>query len=45
MVRHKVANFSEWQLVIDWYSGVQRNAGLKMERVLRNLDDPTEGVL
>ncbi len=45
MVRHKVANFSEGKLVIDWYSGVQRNAGLKVERVLRSLDDPTEGVL
>lgn len=45
LVRHKVADFSAWKRVFDSHRAAQRKAGLRVERVLHNLDDPNEVVL
>ena len=41
-VRHKVADFSDWKRVFDSHSAAQQAAGLRVERVLRNMDNPNE---
>ena len=41
-VRHKVADFSDWKRVFDSHSAAQQAAGLRVECVLRNMDDPNE---
>ena len=45
LVRHKVADFAKWKRVFDSHAEAQRKSGLRIERVLRNLDDPSEVVL
>lgn len=45
LVRHKVADFPAWKRVFDSHRAAQQKAGLRVERVLRNLDDPSEVVL
>lgn len=45
LVRHKVADFPGWKRVFDSHSAAQEAAGLRIERVLRNVDDPDEVVL
>ena len=45
LVRHKVADFSNWKRVFDSHAEAQRQSGLRIEKVLRNLDDPNEVVL
>ncbi len=42
LVRHKVADFEAWQRVFDSRAEAQQKAGLRIARVLRNLDDPHE---
>ncbi len=42
LVRHKVADFEAWQRVFDSHAEAQQKAGLRIARVLRNLDDPHE---
>ncbi len=42
LVRHKVADFSNWKRVFDSHSAARQEAGLGAERVLRNVDDPNE---
>ncbi len=42
LVRHKVADFEAWQRVFDSHAEAQQKAGLRIARVLRNLDDPSE---
>ena len=41
-VRHKVADFCDWKHVFDSDSAAQQAAGLQVERILRNIDDPDE---
>jgi hypothetical protein len=45
LVRHEVADFSRWKLVFDSHAEAQREAGLKVEKILRGLDDPNQVVL
>ena len=45
LVRHKVDDFDAWKAVFDSHVQSQKDAGLGVERVLRNLDDPSEVVL
>jgi hypothetical protein len=42
LVRHKVADFARWKEVFESHAAAQREAGLRVEKVLRNLDDPDE---
>lgn len=42
LVRHKVADFSSWKRVFDSHSAAQQEAGLRVEKVLRNVDHPNE---
>ena len=44
LVRHKVADFDNWKRVLDCHATAQRKPGLTVEKVVRNLDDPTEVV-
>jgi hypothetical protein len=45
LVRHKVKEFHEWKHVFDAHRNAQRDAGLRIERVMRNLYEPNEVVL
>ena len=45
LVRHKVADFAKWKQVFDSHAEAQRQAGLRVEKVLRNVDDRNEVVL
>ena len=45
LVRHKVADFSQWKRVFDSHSAAQRQAGLKITNVMHNADDANEIVL
>jgi hypothetical protein len=42
LVRHKVKEFHEWKRLFDAHQDAQRQAGLKIEKVLRNLYEPNE---
>jgi len=42
LVRHKVKEFHEWKRVFDTHKEAQRNAGLRIEKVMRNLYEPNE---
>jgi hypothetical protein len=42
LVRHKVANFTKWKTVFDSHAEAQQQAGLKIEKILTNMDDPNE---
>lgn len=42
LVRHKVGEFHEWKRVFDAHKDAQRHAGLRIERVMRNLYAPNE---
>ena len=44
LVRHKVADFDNWKRFFDSHVIAQQESGLRVEKVLRNLDDPTEVV-
>ncbi len=39
LVRHKVADFTRWKRVFDSHAAAQREAGLTVKHVLRNMDD------
>jgi hypothetical protein len=45
LVRHKVADFAQWKRVFDSHAEAQRQSGLCIEKVLRNIDDPQEVIL
>jgi hypothetical protein len=45
LVRHKVADFSQWKPAYDAHSPAREKAGLKEEHLLRNADDPNEVIL
>lgn len=40
--RNKVADFDRWKRVFDSHAEAQRAAGLRVEHVWRNIDDPAE---
>jgi hypothetical protein len=42
LVRHKVREYDEWKRVFDAHKDAQRKAGLRIERVMRNLYEPQE---
>lgn len=42
LVRHKVKEFQEWKRVFDAHKEAQRQAGLRIEKVMRNLYEPNE---
>jgi hypothetical protein len=42
LVRHKVKEYHEWKRVFDTHKDLQRNSGLRIERVMRNLYEPNE---
>ena len=42
LVRHKVREFHEWKRVFDMHRDAQRHAGLRIEKVMRNLYEPNE---
>lgn len=42
LVRHKVKEFQDWKRVFDAHKEAQRQAGLRIERVMRNLYEPNE---
>jgi hypothetical protein len=45
LIRHKVADFGKWKPVYDAHASARAAAGLKEERLLRNIDNPNEVVL
>jgi hypothetical protein len=45
LVRHKVSDYSKWKSAYDTHSPARQEAGLKEERLLRNVDDPSEVIL
>jgi len=42
LVRHKVREYHEWKRVFDTHKDAQRHAGLRIEKVMRNLYEPNE---
>ena len=42
LVRHKVSNFSRWKSAYDAHLPARKEAGLKEERLLRNVENPNE---
>lgn len=42
LVRHKVADYARWKKVFDAHAAARRQAGLKLEHLLRNVEDPSE---
>lgn len=44
LARQRVADFDRWKAVFDSHADAQRDAGLILERVVRNLDDATDVV-
>jgi hypothetical protein len=42
LVRHRVTDFNVWKNVFDSHAAAQQEAGLRVERVLRGIDDPNE---
>jgi hypothetical protein len=45
LVRHKVSDFDKWKRVFDSHAAAQQRAGLKIIRIMRNVEDPSEVVL
>jgi hypothetical protein len=42
LVRHEVADFEAWKAVFDSHAEAQHEAGLRVTRVLRNIDNPND---
>jgi hypothetical protein len=42
LVRHKVKEFHEWKHVFDVHKEAQAHAGLRIEKIMRNLYEPNE---
>jgi hypothetical protein len=45
LIRHKIADFGKWKPAYDAHASARAAAGLKEERLLRNIDNPNEVVL
>ena len=42
LVRHKVADFEVWKKVFDSHGEAQKEAGMVVEKLMRNTEDPNE---
>jgi hypothetical protein len=42
LVRHKVADFDTWKNVFGSHAEAQREAGMVLEKLMRNTEDPNE---
>jgi len=42
LVRHKVQEFQDWKRIFDAHKEAQQQAGLRIEKVMRNLYEPNE---
>ncbi|MGB7435458.1 MAG: hypothetical protein WBR26_13065 [Candidatus Acidiferrum sp.] len=42
LVRHKVKAYDEWKRVFEAHKDSQRDSGLRIEKVMRNLYEPNE---
>jgi hypothetical protein len=42
IARQKVADFATWKRVFDSHASAQEESGLRVERVLRNVDEPND---
>jgi hypothetical protein len=40
--RQRVADFDAWKRVFQSHAAAQRSAGLEIDKILRNIDDPSE---
>jgi hypothetical protein len=45
LVRHKVSDFEKWKRVFDSHAAARLRAGLRIIRVMRNVEDPSKVVL
>jgi len=45
LIRHKIADFGKWKPAYDADASARAAAGLKEERLLRNIDNPIEVIL
>ncbi len=45
LVRHKVADFIRWREIFESHKEAQREAGMELERLWRDWDDPDDVVL
>jgi hypothetical protein len=45
LIRHKIADFGKWKPAYDAHASARAAAGLKEERLLRNIDNPNEMIL
>ena len=45
MIRHRVAEFTQWKPVYDAHADVRRDAGLEEAFLLRDVDDPQQVVI
>ncbi len=45
LIRHKIADFGKWKPAYDAHASARAAAGLKEERLLRNIDNPIEVIL
>jgi hypothetical protein len=45
LIRHKVADLAKWKPEYDDHAATRASAGLKEERLLRNVDDPNEVII
>jgi hypothetical protein len=45
LIRHKITDFGKWKPAYDAHASARAAAGLKEERLLRNIDNPNEVIL
>ena len=45
LVRHKVSDFSKWKSAYDAHLPARKEAELREEHLLRNMDDPNEVIM
>jgi hypothetical protein len=42
LIRHQIADFAKWKSAYDAHANVRQNAGLKEEKLLRNIENENE---
>lgn len=45
LIRHKVADFAKWKMVYDEVKPTVKSMGVKIQRLLKNSEDPKELVV
>ncbi|MFH5833692.1 hypothetical protein ACG2F4_06355 [Halalkalibaculum sp. DA3122] len=45
LVRHKVEDFVRWREVFESHKNAQREAGMQLKKLWRNVDEPDEVIL